>query len=135
MDKMLRATCWRWPRLLCTHLLVRSHVKQKSGDMHGILLARGRVSKFSQCQSKGEPGTVIFDDGSNRKGIDCCVLATGYKFSFPFFGKEVLNCATPSHAPPLPKYICNSIYSILPSAGYLIPLEYNFSYLEENRRA
>ncbi|GLB42155.1 putative FMO family protein [Lyophyllum shimeji] len=86
----------------------------------GNLKRRGRVAYF------GEDGQVIFEDGTVLSGIDHCILATGYQFSFPFFSPDFLRPEVPPLTPPLPQQLYNSTYSIFPLARHIFPLQTAF---------
>lgn len=110
---------------LCTDLLAsgRTVVHSVTGavreDMReGRLKVRGRVAKYLDPQA----GKVIFEDGSEESGIDCTVLATGYKIDFPFLTSETVRQALPPPVPPLPRALYNSAYHTFPLARHIFPL-------------
>ncbi|KAG6885417.1 hypothetical protein C0993_001933 [Termitomyces sp. T159_Od127] len=82
----------------------------------GKLKRRGRVTQY------GDNGQVTFEDGSMETGIDHCILATGYEYSFPFFSEDVIRCAVPPAVPPLPMDLYNSTYNVFPLARHMFPL-------------
>ncbi|KAG6861382.1 hypothetical protein C0995_000788 [Termitomyces sp. Mi166 len=86
----------------------------------GNLKRRGRVAQF------GDDGQVIFEDGTVETGINHCILATGYEYSFPFFSEDVLRSAVPPPMPPLPTELYNSTYSVFPLARHMFPLTKTF---------
>lgn len=89
-------------------------------DLHeGRLKVRSRVARYSDLTTESR---VIFDDGSEELGIDRAVLATGYKFHFPFFPASVLRGFSPPPAPPLPGALYNSTYHVFPLTRHVFPL-------------
>ncbi|KAI0656895.1 FAD/NAD-P-binding domain-containing protein [Cubamyces menziesii] len=110
---------------LCTDLLAsgRTVVHSVTGavreDMRdGHLKVRGRVAKYLDPQD----GKVVFEDGSEESGVDCTVLATGYKIDFPFLPSEIIRQALPPPVPPLPGALYNSTYHVFPLARHIFPL-------------
>ncbi|KDR80130.1 hypothetical protein GALMADRAFT_277404 [Galerina marginata CBS 339.88] len=50
-------------------------------------IIKPRVSRFSPSPHGGDEGGIVyFEDGSEERGVDFCVVATGYEVYFPFFG-------------------------------------------------
>ncbi|KAI0760150.1 FAD/NAD(P)-binding domain-containing protein [Fomes fomentarius] len=89
-------------------------------DLHeGRLKVRSRVARYGDLTTEGR---VIFDDGSEEPGIDRAVLATGYKFHFPFFPASVFRNSLPPPAPPLPGSLYNSTYHVFPLTRHVFPL-------------
>ncbi|KAF9010158.1 FAD/NAD(P)-binding domain-containing protein [Cyathus striatus] len=86
----------------------------------GNLKKRGRVVRF------GENGQVEFEDGIIEKGVDYCILATGYEVSFPFLSSPIMETALPPPIPPLPREVCNSTFSVFPLAKHIFPLQSHF---------
>ncbi|KAF8068861.1 hypothetical protein FPV67DRAFT_1093830 [Lyophyllum atratum] len=86
----------------------------------GNLKRRGRVTRF------GENGEATFEDGTTEAGISHCILATGYEVSFPFFDEDTVHSQIPPPAPPLPREVYNSTYSVFPLARHLFPLQNAF---------
>ncbi|TBU62697.1 FAD/NAD(P)-binding domain-containing protein [Dichomitus squalens] len=84
----------------------------------GRLKVRGRIAQYGDL----DKGLVTFEDGSEESGIDKAVLATGYKFDFPFFPTSVLRPSIPPPVPPLPGALYNSTYHIFPLARHVFPL-------------
>ncbi|KAI0366805.1 FAD/NAD(P)-binding domain-containing protein [Pilatotrama ljubarskyi] len=110
---------------LCTDLLAsgRTVVHSATGavreDMRdGRLKVRGRVAKYLEPSE----GRVVFEDGTEESGIDCAVLATGYKVNFPFLSPDVVRQALPPPVPPLPRELYNSTYHVFPLARHIFPL-------------
>ncbi|KAM5533382.1 hypothetical protein V8D89_012932 [Ganoderma adspersum] len=88
-------------------------------DLHdGRLKVRGRVARYGDR----ERGYITFEDGSEESSVDRAVLATGYKFDFPFFPAEVLRPTVPPPVPPLPGALYNSTYHAFPLAKHVFPL-------------
>jgi hypothetical protein len=75
---------------------------------------RGRVIAYRA------DGSVVFEDGSTFAGVDRCVLATGYDFSFPFL-PWLPRALPPVNAPPTSALV-NSGYHVFPLARHLFPL-------------
>ncbi|KAG5732452.1 Flavin-containing monooxygenase FMO GS-OX-like 4 [Termitomyces sp. T112] len=106
---------------MCTTARTVIHsVTSATAEDIGNLKRRGRVTHF------GDNGRVTFEDGSVETGIDHCILATGYEYSFPFFSEDVLRSAVPSPVPPLPSELYNSTYGVFPLARHLFPLTKTF---------
>ncbi|GLB42154.1 putative FMO family protein [Lyophyllum shimeji] len=106
-------------------MLTASHTSTviHSGPAHantdvGNLKLRGRVSHF------GESGEVAFEDGTTEHGVSHAILATGYELSFPFLPPFIVRPGVPPPAPPLPKELYNSTYSLFPLARHLWPLHH-----------
>ena len=88
-------------------------------DLHdGRLKVRGRIARYGEL----DKGQLTFEDGSEESGVDRAVLATGYKFDFPFFPASVLQPSVPPPVPPLPGALYNSTYHVFPLARHLFPL-------------
>ncbi|KAH9941603.1 FAD/NAD(P)-binding domain-containing protein [Epithele typhae] len=110
---------------LCSDLLtsgrsvVHSVTNAKSSDdPDGRLKTRGRVASYGDP----EKGELTFEDGSTLSGVDFSVLATGYKFDFPFLPESILHRLVPPAVPPLPGILFNSTYSVFPLAKHIFPL-------------
>ena len=110
---------------LCTDLLAsgRSVIHSVTGavreDLHdGRLKVRGRIAKYDDLSQ----GRILFEDGSEESGVDCCVLATGYKMDFPFLPDSVLRQSLPPPLPPLPGALYNSTYHVFPLAKHVFTL-------------
>ncbi|KAL7277351.1 hypothetical protein ACG7TL_009210 [Trametes sanguinea] len=110
---------------LCTDLLAsgRSVVHSVTGAAHedllnGRLKVRGRVAEYLDPSQ----GRVRLEDGSEESGIDCTVLATGYKVDFPFLPADLIRHAVPPPVPPLPQRLYNSTYHVFPLARHIFPL-------------
>ncbi|KAG2008749.1 flavin-containing monooxygenase/FMO family protein [Coprinopsis cinerea AmutBmut pab1-1] len=93
----------------------------------GKLKLRGRVKEYGDPQT----GTLTFEDGSEETGVDFCILATGYEYSFPFLDSSVLHYPTssdgastpyPPPPPPLPTRLYNTSFNVFPLAQHLLPL-------------
>ncbi|KII87607.1 hypothetical protein PLICRDRAFT_42112 [Plicaturopsis crispa FD-325 SS-3] len=80
---------------------------------------RGRVVSFGSPES----GTVTFQNGTRETGIDHCIIATGYEFSFPFFPATHLRPHVPPPCPPVPDALYNSTYHVFPLAKHIFPLQ------------
>ncbi|KAH7889624.1 hypothetical protein F5I97DRAFT_1845845 [Phlebopus sp. FC_14] len=80
-------------------------------------MTRGRPLQFY------EDGRVSFEDGFMEEGVDRCILATGFQFSFPFFGEDVMRKGEVPPHPPLPSDLFNSTYHVFPIAKYLFPFQ------------
>ncbi|KAI0631063.1 FAD/NAD-P-binding domain-containing protein [Trametes polyzona] len=85
----------------------------------GRLKVRGRVQRYLEPPSEGK---VLFEDGTEEAGVDCVVLATGYKVDFPFLPESVVKQALPPGVPPLPSALYNSTYHVFPLARHIFPL-------------
>ncbi|TFK49098.1 FAD/NAD(P)-binding domain-containing protein [Heliocybe sulcata] len=96
-------------------VVIHSVSGAKSEDVAPNYKRRGRVVEFR------DGGEVIFADGTVEKGIDYCILATGYNFSYPFFEDMVLGMPPP--VPPLPSLLYNSKEHLFPLAKQLFPLQ------------
>ncbi|CDO70501.1 hypothetical protein BN946_scf184569.g44 [Trametes cinnabarina] len=109
---------------LCTDLLAsgRTVVHSVTGAtnesmLDGSLKVRGRVAKYLEPTE----GRILFDDGSEETGIDCAVLATGYKVSFPFLPADIVRQTLSPPVPPLPRNLYNSTYHVFPLARHIFP--------------
>lgn len=94
-------------------------------DLVGPPEARDIPTRPSVISFSSDPsiGKVTFSDGSSESGIDYCILATGYRQSFPFLQLPIMQPGYPPGIPPLPKALFNSSYSIFPLAHQLWPLQ------------
>ncbi|KAF8066016.1 hypothetical protein FPV67DRAFT_1380496, partial [Lyophyllum atratum] len=80
----------------------------------------GRVTRFREnCEA-------TFEDGTTESGISHRILASGYEVSFPCFDEDTLHSEIPPPAPPLPREVYNSTYSVFPLARHLFPLQNAF---------
>lgn len=86
----------------------------------GNLKRRGRVVEFRNG------GEVVFEDGTTESGINHCILATGYEYSFPFFSDDLICSQFPPQIPPLPRDVYNSTYHLFPLAKHIFPLQTKF---------
>ncbi|KAI8969411.1 FAD/NAD-P-binding domain-containing protein [Trametes punicea] len=110
---------------LCTDLLVSGRTVVHSTtaavreDLHdGRWKVHGRIARYLDPAD----GRVVFEDGTEESGIDCAVLATGYKADLPFLPPDVIREALPPPVPPLPRELYNSTYHIFPLARHIFPL-------------
>ncbi|KAL1946294.1 hypothetical protein VTO73DRAFT_15421 [Trametes versicolor] len=110
---------------LVTDLLVsgRTVVHSSTGavreDMRdGRLRVRGRVAQYLDPSA----GRVLLEDGTEEAGIDCAILATGYKVEFPFLPADIVRPTLPPSVPPLPQSLYNSTYHVFPLARHIFPL-------------
>jgi len=80
------------------------------------LINRPRASQFFTDSS-----TVQFCDSSIESSISYCILATGFKTSFPFLSDDYLHPSIPPPIPPLPdmSILHNTSYGIFPLARHL----------------
>ena len=85
-------------------------------DMNPRLTNRPRLSQFFTDSS-----TVQFCDSSIESSISYCILATGFKSSFPFLSDYLRN-SIPPPVPPLPDTLYNTSYGVFPLSRYLFPL-------------
>lgn len=99
------------------HTVIHSITHAPNEDV-GNLKQRGRVVQFHEC----ETGKVTFEDGTTESGIDHCILATGYQFSFPFFHDDIIRFEDPPAVPPLPQNLYYTPHSIFPLAKHMFPL-------------
>jgi hypothetical protein len=79
------------------------------------LTNRPRLSQFFTDSS-----TVQFCDSSIESSISYCILATGFKSSFPFLSDN-LRPSIPPSIPPLPDILYNTSYGVFPLSRYLFP--------------
>ncbi|KAH8101153.1 FAD/NAD-P-binding domain-containing protein, partial [Cristinia sonorae] len=85
----------------------------------GRMRRRGRVKAFLDVES----GEVEFEDGTREKGIEYCVLATGYQHDLPFLHEPELHVGfPPAEPPPLPSGLYNSTYHVFPLAKHIFPI-------------
>lgn len=82
---------------------------------------RSRVTKFLPLD-EGERGKVQYEDGTEDE-VDSCILATGYKITFPFLSDPLIRVSLPpTPVPPVPKdKLYNSTYHVFPLLKYLFP--------------
>ena len=85
-------------------------------DVNPRLINRPRLSQFLTDSS-----TVQFCDSSIESSISYCILATGFKSSFPFLSNH-LRTSIPHPIPPLPDTLYNTSYGVFPLSRYLFPL-------------
>ncbi|KIY61715.1 FAD/NAD(P)-binding domain-containing protein [Cylindrobasidium torrendii FP15055 ss-10] len=83
----------------------------------GKLKRRGRPIEFHP------DGSVLFEGDIIEKGIDHCILATGYEVEFPFLSSDILRSTLPPPIPPLPTEAFNSSYHVFPLAKHIFPLQ------------
>ena len=83
---------------------------------------RGRVAEFLVLDGEGK-GKVRYEDGCEDE-IDSCILATGYKMSFPFLSDSFMQTSLPpTPIPPIPRdKLYNSTYHVFPLVKYLFPV-------------
>ena len=83
------------------------------------LINRPRSSRFLTPDSS----TVQFCDSSVESSIDYCILATGFKTSFPFLSDDYLRPSIAPSIPPLPdmSILYNTSYGTFPLARFLFP--------------
>ena len=88
-------------------------------DVNPKLIYRPRPSQFFADSS-----TVQFCDSSIESSISYCILATGFKTSFPFHSDDYLHPSIPPSIPPPPdmSLLYNTSYGIFPLCRYLFPL-------------
>ena len=79
------------------------------------LTNRPRLSQFFTDSS-----TVQFCDSSIESSISYCILATGFKSSFPFLSDYLCPSIPPSILP-LPDILYNTSYGVFPLPRYLFP--------------
>ena len=84
-------------------------------DANPRLTNRPRLSQFFTDSS-----TVQFCDSSIESSISYCILATGFKSSFPFLS-DYLRPSIPPSIPPLPDILYNTSYGVFPHSRYLFP--------------
>jgi hypothetical protein len=84
-------------------------------DANPRLTNRPRLSQFLTDSS-----TVQFCDSSIESSISYCILATGFKSSFPFL-PDYLRPSIPPSIPPLPDILYNTSYGVFPLPRYLFP--------------
>ncbi|KAI6028473.1 hypothetical protein F5J12DRAFT_381664 [Pisolithus orientalis] len=88
------------------------------GDAHFKRV--GRALRFY------DDGRVLFEGDIVEEEIDYCILATGYKFDFPFFASDVIRTEqVPSHSP-LPPDLYNSTHHVFPLAMFIFPLQSHY---------
>lgn len=101
----------------CT--IVHSYPGAEHADNDGgTLKTRGRITEFLDPKD----GIVRFEDGTTEKGIDFCILATGYEHSLPFIPARLLRSSLPPPIPPIPSNLYNSKFNIFPLAKQIFPL-------------
>ncbi|KZT25733.1 FAD/NAD(P)-binding domain-containing protein [Neolentinus lepideus HHB14362 ss-1] len=99
-------------------VVIHSVTGAESEDVAPNFKRRGHVVEFR------ERGEVLFEGGVVEKGVDYCILATGYNFSYPFFHDMKLEMPPP--IPPLPSHLYNSKEHLFPLAKQLFPLQSQF---------
>ncbi|KZP26967.1 FAD/NAD(P)-binding domain-containing protein [Athelia psychrophila] len=72
-----------------------------------------------------DSGQAIFEDGS-RESIDFCILATGYRMSFPFCTADDVRIGLPPPPPALPSHIYISEHHMFPLAKHIFPIQSTF---------
>ncbi|TFK26622.1 FAD/NAD(P)-binding domain-containing protein [Coprinopsis marcescibilis] len=83
----------------------------------GDLKLRGRIKQYEQ------DGAVTFEDGSKETGVDHCILATGYEYTYPFLSSDILNPSYTPPIPPLPLTLHNSTFNVFPLAQHIWPIQ------------
>jgi hypothetical protein len=83
----------------------------------GKIGIRGRVVEFK------DHGQAVFEDGTTERDIDHCILATGYKFSFPFLRKDTIRQEMPPSCSPLHRELYNSTHHVFPLAKHIFPIQ------------
>lgn len=93
---------------------------------HSKVRYRGPVVEFRPIDGDGR-GKVRYQDGTEDE-IDSCILATGYKMTFPFLPDSLLETSLPpTPIPPVPKdKLYNSTYHIFPLFKHLFPVTENY---------
>jgi len=83
---------------------------------------RSRVTEFLPLDGEGK-GKVRYEDGSEDE-VDSCILATGYKATFPFFSDSLIQTSLPpTPIPPIPRdKLYNSTYHVFPLMKHLFPV-------------
>ena len=83
---------------------------------------RPRIAEFHPFDGKGK-GKVRYEDGTEDE-VDSCLLATGYKMSFPFLSDSLIKTSLPpTPIPPVPKdKLYNSTYHMFPLIRHLFPV-------------
>ncbi|KAK2464544.1 hypothetical protein APHAL10511_003402 [Amanita phalloides] len=99
-------------------IIIRSITGAVNKDK-GNLKIRGRLTRFEDVSL----GQVVFEDGTVENGISYCIMATGYKASFPFLSKKLIQEGTPALVPPLPSDPFNTTYGVFPLAKHIFPLK------------
>ena len=84
-------------------------------DVNPRLTNRPRLSRFFADSS-----TVQFCDSSVESSISYCILATGFKTSFPFLS-DYLRPSVPPSIPPLLYNLYDTSYGVFPLSRYLFP--------------
>ncbi|KAI6166939.1 hypothetical protein EDD17DRAFT_1469324 [Pisolithus thermaeus] len=103
----------------CATTVIHSYTGATSeGDEHFKRV--GRALRFY------DDGRVLFEGDVVEDEIDYCILATGYKFDFPFFDSDVIRTEqVPSHST-LPSDLYNSTYHVFPLAKFIFPLQSHY---------
>jgi len=83
---------------------------------------RGQIVEFLPLNGEGK-GKVRYGDGKEDE-VDSCILATGYKMSFPFLSDSLTQISLPpAQIPPIPKdKLYNSTYHVFPLIKHLFPV-------------
>ncbi|KAG6849776.1 hypothetical protein H0H93_005292 [Arthromyces matolae] len=107
------------------HVNVVLSAEPKPGiDVKGVTFAP-RVVQFSPPTSTNSrtTGTVAFSDNTTLTSVSHCILATGYRFSFPFLQDPILLSGfPPSPSNSLPSDLYNTTYSLFPLARHIWPI-------------
>lgn len=103
----------------CATTVIHSYTGATSeGDAHFKRV--GRALRFH------DDGRVLFEGNIVEDEIDHCILATGYKFDFPFFDSDVIRTEqVPSHST-LPPDLYNSTFHVFPLAKFIFPLQSHY---------
>ncbi|KAF9653541.1 FAD/NAD(P)-binding domain-containing protein [Thelephora ganbajun] len=88
---------------------------------NGKVQFRARVVEFLTFNGKGK-GKVRYEDGIEDE-VDSCIIATGYKTTFPFLSDPLVRASLPpTPIPPIPKdKLYNSTYHLFPLLNHLFP--------------
>lgn len=82
---------------------------------------RSRLTEFLSIDEQGR-GKVRYEDGAEDE-VDSCILATGYKMTYPFLSSPLIQTSLPpTPIPPVPKNkLYNSTYHVFPLLKHLFP--------------
>ena len=104
---------------LIGHVIHSTSSPPTIADINPRLSNRPRLSQFFTDSS-----TVQFCDSSIEFSVSHCILATGFKSSFPFLSNYLRN-SIPPPIPPLPDTLYNTSYGVFPLSRYLFPFSGN----------